>query len=64
MSAIHNHQVHVLVVDPDLESRRLVHESILADGYSCTAVSNAEEALDAATIQRPNLLICAVFWVI
>ena len=60
MSAVHNHEVHVLVVDPDHESRRVVHEAILADGYSCTAVASADEALSAAAIQMPSLLICDV----
>lgn len=60
MSVIQNHQVNVLVVDPDPQSRRLVQDLIVSDGYACTAVSTASDAIEAATQTSPNLLICDV----
>lgn len=60
MTVIHNHQVNVLVADPDEESRQIVLEAVLSDGYSCTAVASASEAREAAKQQAPSLLICDV----
>jgi len=58
MSVMQNHQVNVLVVDPDPEFRGLVHDLIVSDGYTCTAVSTASSAMEAASHTAPNLLIC------
>lgn len=60
MSVIHNHQVNVLVADPDEASRQIVLEAVLSDGYSCTAVASATEARESAKQLPPNLLICDV----
>jgi CheY-like chemotaxis protein len=58
MSLMQNHQVNVLVVDPDVESREQIQEVLLADGYSCRVVSTAMAAIQAAREKTPNLLIC------
>lgn len=58
MSVIQNHQVSVLVVDPDPESRGLIQDVLLSDGYGCRAVSSATTALECARDKSPDLLIC------
>lgn len=58
MSIIQNHQVNVLVVDPDAESRGLVHGVLMSDGYGCRAVATAQAAIECAKDKRPDLLIC------
>ena len=60
MSMLQNHQVDILVVDPDAESRVEINEILMEDGYSCRAVGSAAEALQAANNRLPNLLICEV----
>lgn len=60
MSVMQNHQVNVLVVDPDASWRGLIHELLIADGYACRAVGTASAALQAAAENSPNLLICDV----
>ena len=58
MSLVQNHQVNVLVVDPNAQSRGLLHEALIADGYGCRAVGDPESAIKSATERTPNLLIC------
>ena len=35
MSMLQNHQVNILVVDPDSGSRTQTHEILISDGYAC-----------------------------
>lgn len=60
MSVLQNHQVTILVVDPDESTRVQIHQAIIADGYSCLAVASAEAAKEAVAESSPNLLICDV----
>lgn len=60
MSVVQNHQVNVLVVDPDADSRGQIHEILMADGYSSRAVGTASAAIRCAEEKTPNLLICDV----
>lgn len=58
MSVMQNHQVNVLVVDPDASTRAQIHEAVIADGYSCRAVGTAAAAKQAVQSRLPSLLIC------
>ena len=58
MSVLQNHQVNVLVVDPDVDSRGQIHEILISDGYTCRAVGTAAAAIQSASEKSPNLLIC------
>lgn len=58
MTMLQNHQVSVLVVDPDADVRAQIHDAMMTDGYACRAVSNAAEAKRVAAERAPNLLIC------
>ena len=57
MSQVQNHQVNVLVVDPDALSRGNIHEVMIADGYGCRAVGSSAAALASAREKTPDLLI-------
>lgn len=58
MSLVQNHQISVLVVDSNAESRSLLHEALIADGYGCRAVGDLPSALKSAKERTPELLIC------
>ena len=58
MTMLQNHQVSVLVVDPDADTRGQIHDVMMSDGYACRAVSTAAEAKRIAAERSPNLLIC------
>lgn len=58
MTMLQNHQVSVLVVDPDAATRAQIHDAMMSDGYACRAVSNAAEAKRVAAERAPSLLIC------
>lgn len=60
MSMLQNHQVNILVVDPDSGSRTQTHEILISDGYACRAVGTFAAAVEAAQEKAPNLLICDV----
>lgn len=60
MSVMQNHQINVLVVDPDAATRGQIHELLIADGYGCRAVGSASAALQSAQENTPSLLICDV----
>ena len=60
MSVLQNHQINVLVVDPDTESRGQIQKLLTADGYACRAVGSSALALQSAAEIMPNLLICDV----
>lgn len=60
MTVMQNHQVNVLVVDPDTDFRGQIHEVLMEDGYACRAVGTAEAALRSASEKAPSLLICDV----
>jgi len=58
MSLVQNHQVSILVVDPNAEVRGQVHEVLLSDGYGCRAVASAPAAIQSAKEKTPSLLLC------
>lgn len=58
MSVVQNHQVNILVVDPDADSRAQIHETMMSDGYRCRAVGTFAAAIQSAEEQAPSLLIC------
>ena len=58
MSLVQNHQVNILVVDPDATSRGIIHGVMISDGYGCRAVESSAAALAAAGERKPDLLIC------
>ena len=60
MSVIQNHQVNILVVDPDERSRKQIHAILMEDGYATRAVGTAKDAIRSAEEVAPNLLICDV----
>lgn len=60
MSVMQNHQVNILVVDPDANTRAQAHEALMSDGYACRAVATASAAKQAVADRTPNLLICDV----
>ncbi len=60
MPVTQNHQISVLIVDQDAETRRQIHELLLSDGYRCRAVATAAAAKLAVTEKTPNLIICNV----
>ncbi len=60
MSVMQNHEVTVLVVDPDAGTRAQIQEAVIADGYSCRIAATAMEAQQVAQDCKPNLLICDV----
>jgi two-component system response regulator GlrR len=48
---------HVMVVDQDAESRRMLASRLSVANYLVTAVDSAQEALDASVRTRPHLVI-------
>ena len=58
MSLVQNHQVNIMVVDPDASAREMIHEVMISDGYGCRAVDSMAAALSSARAKRPDLLIC------
>ena len=60
MSMTQNHQISVLVVDQDANTRREIHELLLTDGYGCRAVATPAAARLAVSEKAPSLLICNV----
>lgn len=57
MTLVQNHQVSVLVADTDAVARGMVHECLIADGYSCRAVGSIAAAVASAREKKPDLLI-------
>lgn len=60
MSVMNNHQVNILVADPDAAARGQIHEILMEDGYACRAVGTADAAIRSAAEKAPSLLICDV----
>ncbi len=48
---------HILVVDDDQYSRELTTKLLEADGYTVTAATNGEEALQRLEMDQPDLVL-------
>ena len=60
MSLVQNHQVSILVVDTDDDSRRHIQEVLTSDGYGCRVADSAIAALREVDENAPSLLVCDV----
>jgi two-component system KDP operon response regulator KdpE len=49
--------VHILVIDDEIQIRRLLRSSLTERGYRVTAVGTAEEGLDTAATDPPGVII-------
>ncbi len=47
----------ILVVDDEVEIRRALQRNLIAHGFEAFAVGSGEEALDAITLHRPDLML-------
>lgn len=57
MTTLINRTNHVVVVDPDLAMREMIHELLEEDGFRVTSLADGETLLAMVQEQRPDLVI-------
>lgn len=50
----------ILVIEDDLVGRTLLHDYLVARGYTVIAATNGDEGVELARLVRPDLVLCDV----